>query len=559
MNFKKLLMINSSFIKTIVFALSIISLVSCDTDYNSIGSDIIDDDVHYGMTKFTAPVTAYDSPTGAVQANNLPINMLGAFDNAVFGKTVAHFVTQVQLETAGPYLYEPVIDSVYLYVPYFSRIESTNSETGASTYTPDSIYGTLGAKFKLDVFRSGYFLRDSDPGSSFATGQKYFSNDKALIDASIVGGRLNNFSPEQNDLFAVTANEITRTAIPEGQTASKVVERFAPGIFLYFDKTEWQNIMFGAAASGKLTNNNVFKEYFRGLYFRVTQTGQSVMAMPRFNQGTITIKFRDYNPSTADDAVNGHTPEKFDRTLTLKLQGNTVNFFENTPQSGFSTAINNRDPLVDGVDMGDNRLYLKGGEGSMVFIDINEAALAALEPDPVTGERVLINEANLVFYIDKDAMAGAVEPRRILLYDVNNKRPLVDYYNDGSTAANQKYDKEIHGGLIEYSENRGLKYKIRITDHINNLINKDSTNVKLGLVVTEHINLPAVGALKETIFETYTSNGITSGLEVKTLPIGSVTHPFGTVLYGSRPDPDPDNGVPEDKRLKLEIYYTKPN
>jgi hypothetical protein len=29
--------------------------------------------------------------------------------------------------------------------------------------------------------------------------------------------------------------------------------------------------------------------------------------------------------------------------------------------------------------------------------------------------------------------------------------------------------------------------------------------------------------------------------------------PLGTILYGSA------TAVPEDKRLKLEIYYTKPN
>jgi hypothetical protein len=33
----------------------------------------------------------------------------------------------------------------------------------------------------------------------------------------------------------------------------------------------------------------------------------------------------------------------------------------------------------------------------------------------------------------------------------------------------------------------------------------------------------------------------------------SVMSPLGTILYGSSPS------VPDDKRLKLEIYYTKPN
>lgn len=86
---------------------------------------------------------------------------------------------------------------------------------------------------------------------------------------------------------------------------------------------------------------------------------------------------------------------------------------------------------------------------------------------------------------------------------------------------------------------------MRITNHINNIINNDSTNVKLGLVVTENINVVSNATLKTPF--------TTSETEVEKLPVSSVTYPFGTVLYGS------SSNVPEDKRLKLEIFYTKPN
>ncbi len=561
MNYKKNLMINSSFIKRIIFVLSIISIVSCDMDYNTIGSDIIDDDAHYGMTKLEVPLTAYDRKTGVVQSNNLTLNSLGVYENPVFGTTVASFVTQVQLSLENPGIYDPVIDSVYLYVPYFSTLESTDSETGVSTYELDSIYGTEGQKFRLDIFRNGYFLRDSDLGQTTPTGQKYFSNDIALVNGATVGGRLNNFSPEQSDEFAVTPTEIARTAIPTGQTASKVVERKAPGIFTYFDKTEFQNLLFGPGATGKLTNNNVFKEYFRGLYFRVQQTTGSVMIMPRFELGTVTIKYQDYDPSTAEDAVDGHTPEKVSKTLTLNLKGNTINFFENTPTTDFASAIASSDNVA-----GDERLYIKGGDGSMAFVDIDEATIDVLKEENL-GSRALINEANIVFYID-DTNTGmgkvvngkkAIEPLRIYLYDVNNKRPLIDYYIDTSTyPSNKKYDKYIHDGLIQRdrstTEKRGVKYKIRVTDYINNLINKDSTNVKLGLVVSEYVNQTGYAALKPPFLsEPFTSNGETQLLDISTLPVTSVMHPFGTILYGTGPT------VPQDKRLKLEIFYTKPN
>ncbi|MFM2009831.1 MAG: hypothetical protein RLZZ479_221, partial [Bacteroidota bacterium] len=85
-------------------------------------------------------------------------------------------------------------------------------------------------------------------------------------------------------------------------------------------------------------------------------------------------------------------------------------------------------------------------------------------------------------------------------------------------------------------------YKIRITNQIRNLVKyADSTNVKLGLVVTENIGETGFSKLK-------TPNSFT-----KKLPKASVMNPLGTVLYGSHPS------VPVDKRVKLQIYYTKPN
>ena len=53
----------------------------------------------------------------------------GFINNPKFGITKAHFVTQVELSTENPSFggYDPVIDSVYLYVPYFSTLESTET------------------------------------------------------------------------------------------------------------------------------------------------------------------------------------------------------------------------------------------------------------------------------------------------------------------------------------------------------------------------------------------------------------------------------------------------
>jgi hypothetical protein len=229
--------------------------------------------------------------------------------------------------------------------------------------------------------------------------------------------------------------------------------------------------------------------------------------------------------------------------MVLNMTGNNVNFYNN---------------LYNGAGLPTNalpakttsNLYLKGGSGFHSYIDLFGDA------DPATGiipkensdmtklknSKWIINEANLVFTVDNSA--GSVNiPNRIYLYDAVNKRPLLDYYSDAyANSSKPKYNKLTHSG-IKYTENGVTKYKIRITNHIKNIINKDSTNVRLGLVVTEDIN---------TVTNLFIKNAPTNKYYNR-VPVSSVINPLGTILYGS------DQSVEDSKRVKLEIFYTKPN
>ena len=104
---------------------------------------------------------------------------------------------------------------------------------------------------------------------------------------------------------------------------------------------------------------------------------------------------------------------------------------------------------------------------------------------------LLINEANLIFYVDQEKMANVtVEPNRLFVYDIRNHLTLDDYALDRTVSANTKFNKSIFDGKLQKnSSNKGIKYRVRITKHIQNIVNKDSTNVNLGLTLTENINL----------------------------------------------------------------------
>ena len=185
-------MYNNSYFKKVLVLASIVLMCSCDKDYNEIGSDLIGDN-HFDFIKYTSNVIAYNQKTEAVQSDDLAINKLGIYDDPAFGKTTANFATQLILDAVGPEIgNNPVIDSVYISVPYFSTLKSTDVK-GASVYELDSIYGADKAKIKLSIYESGFFMRDLDPEGGFQNAQKYYSNQNADFDNLKVGNRLNDF------------------------------------------------------------------------------------------------------------------------------------------------------------------------------------------------------------------------------------------------------------------------------------------------------------------------------------------------------------------------------
>lgn len=533
-------MTNSSFLKRSIFALfalSAVLFVSCDDDFNLLGADVVGDDIHSDMIKEIVDVVAYDRPTGAVQSNNMTENKLGIYENPVFGKTVAHFVTQIEMASANPTLYFPEVDSVYIYIPYYSTADSIASDGETTIYELDDTYlkGTADAKFDLKIYRNGYFLRDSDPGASDNV-QRYYSDDKSMVDNLKVGEPLASF-PE----FSFSAAEIPIHAKVKDENnveTDKIVERKAPGIFAYLDPALIEQIFLSEANRGNLLNNTIFKNYFRGLYFQVTQTaGGAAMNTPKFSEGTITIKYHDRESKTTG-TVTGPDMDKdpISKTITFNLKGNTINFFENSYNETFTTAITTSDAVN-----GDKELYIKGGEGSMAVIDIKTDELMALKSS--LGSNVLINEANIVFYT-KDADAN--KSYRIYLYDLKNRKPIIDYSMDGtSVVSDSKLNKYTYDGIARDSSNYG-RYRIRVTNHIKNIIKGDSTNVKLGLVVTDNINVSANYRLKTPFTEGDTN--------VKDIPYSSVQNLLGAKLYGSNIPADED----QRKKVKLEIFYTKP-
>ncbi|HUH52283.1 MAG TPA: DUF4270 domain-containing protein [Flavobacterium sp.] len=534
----------SSFLQKIAFLLFFGVLFSCDSDFNSVGANIVDNEDIVLDIYSSASITAYNKAIGPVQTNRLPLNSLGVINNPVFGKTISSYVTQLKLTAPGTNLAtlaNPVIESVELTIPYFNVLQSIE-EDGARIFKLDSIYGNLESKFRLNVYESGYYLKEFDPSTNFEEVQRYYSDMYDVVNNAKNPVRLNNSTEvSQNDAFFFDKSE--HVVYEEDENGEQVVkERLNPMMKLSLDHAFFQDKFFNAP-SGQLENDNVFNSYFKGLFFQVEDLGlDSHLMHMNFSAGKIVIKYKA-----------GAVGAREDGKIEIELKGNSVNLFQNYYTNTYTNALASANEIT-----GDEKLYIKGGEGSTSYINLFDGPdsngdgisdeLQELR-DIVNAENQgwLINEANLVFYIDKAQMdANPFAPQRIQLFNADEKAPLIDYYYD--TTVNMyypKFNKWIYGGILDKdSDNKGYRYKIRITKHIQNLLkNSDAKNVKLGLSVSEDINYLLMSGLLNGVGQPKTSPYLY-------VPASSVMNPFGTVVYGN-------NTTDADKKLKLEIRYTK--
>jgi len=596
--------------KKIAVLFSVFSMVfiSCDQDFNTIGADLVGDE-HFDFDAYTVQnIKAYSVKTGEVQTNNLPINPLGFYNNPYFGETKANFVTQAALTAVQPDFGTDVkVENVTLYVPYFSTLISTNSNN-ESTYKLDSIYGAnKESKMKLSVYENGYFLNSLDPSNNFEDEQRYYNNSTSNSGAinfeglkighdgstgSIGTERLNDSSnPSENDQFYFNKEEIviyetkynTTTGIleyvdvngvvisPQTNVTPRVVKtRLAPGMYLTLNREFFKKRIL-EASSNDLYSNNDFKQYFKGLYFKMEQIAgeEGAMAMLNFSNAILNINFNSKDTGTSVVSA---------KTFSMKIGangGDTVSLqdynYTDTPMGNYNSGLlnpandysNPSNPLFGKND----RLYVKGGKGSVVYIDVfgeTGSNGVPVELDEIRKKGWLINDAYLEVYVDKSAMSvnsKSQEPERLYLFDATNQKPLVDYSFDSSVSSNTKRSKVIFGGIVERDANgKAVKYKIRITQHINNLLNSPNfnlnKNVKLGLCVIENIGLVSNRFYKNPLDLNNTPSNLSD--DIKIFPVSSITAQQGVVLYGTNPvGLSPENT--EKMKLKLTIHYTKPN
>ena len=415
--------------------------------------------------------------------------------------------------------------------------DTQNPNSGATLYDVDSLLGNRDASFKIKVQELDYYLRSYDPTDNFESFQKYYSDETQLLNFAGFTIHDDEVSIDTNEIVIYKEDDPDTDDVDESE---EVKERLTPRLRLPLDKDFFQRKIIDHEGSDDMTNADNFNIYFKGLVLQAYDFSEDLLMILDYSNAKINIEYEydKYNKNDTDDNTSDDTIDKVKANYELNLSGNQLNVFNKSAY--------NQD-ILNNLNSSENlsRVFLKGGEGLIAEIDLFTDNDGNNVLDEIRSNGWLVNEANLTMYIDRDKInesGDLIEPFRVYLYDIDAKTPLPDYYIDNSTGPKESNVKIVHSGILELDEDdKGLKYKIRISEHIKNIVRNDSISPKLGLAVSSSISNSVNTDVKTTDVMKY-------------IPLATAINPLGTVLIG--PNPEPENF---DKRMRLEIYYTEIN
>ena len=567
---------------TLLFTL-VLLIASCDKKFNDIGAEVLPTNPFVGKKAYY-PVGVKHALVDVVQTNNTSPMQLGLREDKLFGNTAAAIVSQLNLSQYAPsfgalsaqseidtsFDEAETVNDVWLEIPFFTNqtdadgdgliaiydiddtdpnsdsdgdgvsdideknngTDPTNPDTdgdgtpdGEDTetvnpnpdkrlYDIDSLFGDREASFDIEIHKLNYFLRQLDPNQNFEQGQIYYSDFSSSIHQD---------QPLANENITLDFNEIVKDS----------ADNLSPRIRVPLNKQIFQQLILDKEGDSALASSEDWRDFFRSISIETSNFSSPLLMLLDTNSMVIRIDYT-YKSEVADsDPVE--IEDKTDEFLINTL--GSIRFNTLTKTTTAAAALNG---IVSATVP--DQIALSGGLGMVADIQLFEDNDVL---EDLKGRPWLLNEANLTFHVDKQAVDvyGHTLPNRLYLYNANTLAPIIDFAQDG--VATPSLAKIVYGGFLT-NEEEGDKqyYKVRITNYLKNIISNDSINAPLRVALTNVLpNQTEVPMAK------------VNAADVGKIPAGSVTTPKSGVFVG----PNPSNPDLLDLKLQLEIFYTEIN
>ena len=583
---------------------------ACNPEYNTVGADLVSTDLFDTETR-EFPVFVSQDILEDVQADQQAVAHFGNYDFPFFGRRKASITSQINVQADPTFgLYSQAIEdavdstnvniinenervlSAYLEIPFLVNqddqdndglidifdVDDTNPNSDSDNdgltdleeaqlgtnpldvdsdgdgvndneddvndgydsesqrYAIDSIYGNRNAPVHLKVTELTYFLNSLDPNDNFETAANYYSGTDFYEDG-FTGETLFDDRYQLNFEEILFYYEEDDPETPDVDETTQVETRLSPRIRIPLNPDFFQRKLLNEEGNQTLKNQNYFNTHVKGFNIRIDDASNDIYML--LNLSAASIKMT-YEYDTVENQGTEDTEDdeivQAERSFVMPLGGVRINHLKNEGESTINTNVNTNE-----------RLVLKGALGTRARITLFDQDDTTQNLENFKSPNILVNEANLVFYVDpsitENWTANDRIAERLYLYRLNDNLPLADYFSDPTNGAEPEETKTVHSGILEYQDGIPYRYKFRITEHVSNLLRSEdenlAENIDLGLVVTSDIN--AIGVKTARISETDEIN----------FPVAAISNPLGTVLVG----PQPDEAL-ENLRLKLEIIYT---
>ncbi|MFK7807115.1 MAG: DUF4270 domain-containing protein, partial [Saprospiraceae bacterium] len=493
-------------------------------------------------------VKTFSVPVNPVQTNVFSSFLLGDYEDPIYGRSNYGIVTQVVPSFLNPDFSgtdenqtPPVLKSAFLEIPYYSTATGIADDGESTTYEIDSLYG-IGA-LNLKIYRNKYFINEFDV-NDLTQPAAYYSDEKALIEAASLGAN-------EELIFSSSAYSIENEEI-QIEEDGVITERKSPRIRIdllntglpYDEQQYWSDILLNSDPQNYQSASN-FKNFFRGLYI----TAENDPSRPPV---LVYLDLLDANITFSIDVSIANSEEplssafRFDFGSSTTGSSRQINFIEHEIPMDVQTDIENSFDEVNGTE----NIYIKGGGTAIGFIDLfgadNDGDGEADALTEIIENQWLINDAILEFQVNQDVVEGGTsEPERIIVYNAETRIPLADY--DFASQLPGLNSNLTHLGRLERVDNDdlssdGVRYRVRITDHLNGIINGLFDNDRLVIEVSQNVDLPGNALIRNQ----------TSPIEIESVTLGGATSHEGTVLHGSQ-------SSDISKRPKLTVYYSVPD
>ncbi|MGB3591135.1 MAG: DUF4270 domain-containing protein [Nonlabens sp.] len=508
----------------------VVLIVSCDNDPTTLGSEFINVDPNGTILEDDFMVKTFSNKLNAVQTDNFTSALVGSYSDGVYGQSNFDFVTQVQFSAVNPNFGEdPELSKVVIDIPYYSTPIGTSGE--ATLYEIDSTYGD--GSINLKIYRNRFFLSafNSNDVTQRAT---YFSDENPVEGLLVPDDLILNQGDLVPDAVEVEVMDDDNNVVERLSPRLRVeqsVDGSQTNLISYFNE-----LILDQEGTQNLSSASNFNNYFRGLYFQAENVNDELIYLD-YQNAFIELTV------TSTQNING-VDQRFDSAFRITPGGIAVNFIEsNIPQSTL-------DEIQNGSEAsGSEKMYLKGGDGSIALIDLFSG-----EPDPITQltpleelqlQEILVNDAFIEFYVDQSAaLSNTEQPERIVIYNAETRSPLADFLLSETERADVVNSNLFHLGRLQREDegnvdSPGVKYRINVTDHVNNIILGNIDNDRLALAVSQNVNL----------FNRSEVDGITQPVEIPAILLGTAISHEGTVLHGNL-------SSDLSKRPVLKLFYT---